>query len=209
MNRYSSSLLTFVVALGLLVTGCDSTGPSDGTGTMDLRMTDQASETQTQSISKSHVTDDLDSALVTITEISAVPGESDEDDDGDADDAEPITLSEEDVEINLVDLNAGIDTTITDLEIPAGDYSQVRLGVSDDVALTFPDGSTNTADIASEELKLNFAPPFTIESSEDKVDITVNWDVENSLEGNLQGDLVITPVVNATADVASVENAEN
>ncbi len=205
MNRYSSVFLTFVVALGLLVTGCDSTGPSDGTGTMDLRMTDQTSETQTQSISKSHVTDDLDSALVTITEISAVPSENDEEED----DTEQITLSEEDVEVNLVDLKKGIDTTITDLEIPTGDYSQIRLGTDDDVALTFPDGTTNTAQIASDELKLTFQPPFTLESADDKVDVTVDWNVESSLEGNLNGELVITPVVNATANVESIENAEN
>jgi hypothetical protein len=48
--------------------------------------------------------------------------------------------------------------------------------------------------------------PFTIESADDRANVMLNWNVEESLKGNPQGNLVITPVIDASVDVSSVEN---
>jgi hypothetical protein len=72
--------------------------------------------------------------------------------------------------------------------------------------MTFDDGSQQDVMIASGQqtgLKVNNFDPFTIESPEDRVEVTLNWDVEESLKGNTTGRFVITPVIDATVDVAS------
>ncbi|MEF8795820.1 MAG: DUF4382 domain-containing protein [Salinivenus sp.] len=183
--------------------GCDSSSVENGT--MNVQMTDASGTSMTSSVStSSHVADDLDAALVTITEISVTPAENGETDSDD----ERVVLSQENFDVDLVDLNAGIDTTITDLDLPAGEYGQIRLATTGDVAITFSNGDENTAMIASEELKLNFDDPITVNSADDLVDVTVDWNVENSLEGNLgAAQLVITPVVDASATVTSVDDA--
>ena len=61
--------------------------------------------------------------------------EDDEDDDddkmGDDDGGSPyITISEETIELNLLDLVNGLTMTLVDTEIPAGEYDQIRLYVS-------------------------------------------------------------------------------
>jgi hypothetical protein len=202
MRRLSTILLSSIVAFGLMaMVGCDSSSVEDGT--MNVQMTDASGSTTTNSVSTdSHVAGDLESALVTITEISVTPAEEGETES----DAERVVLSQENFDVDLVDLNAGIDTTISDLNIPAGDYGQIRLSTSGDVAITFSNGDENTAMIASEELKLNFEEPVTVNSADDLVDVTVDWNVENSLEGNLgEAQLVITPAVDASATVTSID----
>lgn len=204
MRRLSTILLSSVVAFGLVaMVGCDSSSVENGT--MNVQMTDASGTSTTSSVStSSHVADDLDAALVTITEISVTPAENGETDSDD----ERVVLSQENFDVDLVDLNAGIDTTITDLDLPAGEYGQIRLATTEDVAITFSNGDENTAMIASEELKLNFDDPITVNSADDLVDVTVDWNVENSLEGNLgAAQLVITPVVDASATVTSVDDA--
>ena len=170
---------------------------------MDVTMTDGSATTSAittkDAISpKSHVTDTLNSAMVTVAEISVVPAENGETDS----DAEPVVLSEESFDLDLIDLATGNTDQVNGLEIPAGDYGQMRLSTGD-VVLTFKEETTKTGMIASNQVKLNFSEPFTVNSADDKVDVTVDWNVVDNLEGNLKGQLVITPVVDATATVTS------
>ena len=210
MHRFSSLLLTAVAAVGLvLLTGCDASTSSSGTA--DVTMTDGASKTTTTS--KSHVATNLKEAVVTITKITAKPSDDESSDNGesdasDEDDESGAVLTSDQFDLDLTELAANDDTTLTNLSIPTGDYSQVRLHTTGEVLLTFKDDTENSADLASSVLKLNFAPPFAIESADDKVDVMVDWDVENSLEGNLEGNLVITPVVQASAQVTSATAEE-
>jgi hypothetical protein len=206
MQRVSSFLLTAIAAAGLmLLTGCDANTSSNGTA--DVTMTDGASKTLTTS--KSHVATDLKEAAVTITKITAVPADEDESSDNgesaesDDEDESGAVLTSDQFDLDLTELAANDDTTLTDLSIPTGNYGQVRLHTTGEVLITFKDDSQSSAKIASSVLKLNFASPFAIGSADDKVDITVDWNVENALEGNLKGTLVITPVVEASAEVIS------
>jgi len=116
-------------------------------------------------------------------------------------------LSEESFDLDLIDLATGNTDRVNGLEIPAGDYGQMRL-TTGDVALTFKDETTKTGMIASNQVKLNFREPFTVNSADDKVDVTVDWNVVHNLEGNLRGQLVITPVVNASATVTSADGGD-
>lgn len=206
MKRLWSSLP--VLALALIVVflvGCDSSGVSQS-GTMELDMTGSSASkafTATNFVESSTVADSIKKAVVTISEISIVP--TADTSQGDATDTGVTTLSDQNFEVDLMDLQAGLDTTVTELEIPSGEYSQVRLITADKASVTLKDGTQRDVMVASGQqtgLKVNF-DPFTIGSSNDNVEVNLNWNVQESLKGNGQGKLVITPVIDATVTVNS------
>ena len=211
MKRFSSLLLVAVVAFSLMLVGCDSSSSSTE-GSMDVTMTEssKSSTTDSKSTSKSHI-GTVSEAIVTFTTIKAVPKTE-----GDSD-ADPVVLSEEDLSVDLMKLNDGLDEAFTDISIPTGTYEKIRLVSGPDaVSLTFDKGSTNTARIASDVIRLNFEEnPFSIDSEDDRVEVTVDWTVEESLKGKQAGtdlkanSLVITPVVQATATVTSATDDGN
>lgn len=207
MRHVSSILLSAVVAFGLLFTaGCDSTGSmSNGeNGTLELSMSNAStskslSTLATTSSAGSNVTE----ATVTITELSIVPAEDTSD--GDSTDAGISVLRDANFEVDLIDLQTGLDTTLAEIEIPTGEYSQIRLITNEKADVTFDDGTQKDVMIASGQqtgLKVNF-DPFTIESADDRAEVTLNWDVQESLKGNPQGNLVITPVIDASVAVTN------
>ncbi|MFB6098466.1 MAG: DUF4382 domain-containing protein [Salinibacter sp.] len=205
MKRHWSLFPILTLALGLvLVTGCDSTGvsPSKESGTMELSMAGASgSKSLTAStLESSSSADSVEKALVTISEISIVP--TADTSQGDSTATGVSVLSKDNFEVDLMKLQAGLDTTVTKLEIPSGEYSQIRLITADKARVTFKDGTQRDVMIASGQqtgLKVNF-DPFTIDSSSDSVDVTLNWNVQQSLKGNMQGNLVITPVIDATVN---------
>lgn len=206
MNRLSSLLLSVVVAVGLLFAGCDSTGSGSESGTLHLTMDDASTSKTAIQTNAPVAASDIDEALVTIDEIAIVPAEDTSE--GNSTDAGVTVLSDSNVTIDLKRLQAGIDTSLSDIEIPAGDYSQLRLVTADEASITFEGDSTATdVMIASGQqtgLKVNF-DPFTVENEDDLVELTVNWNVEESLKGTSQN-YVITPVVDATVRVTSAGN---
>jgi len=210
MKHRLSVLSSILVAFGLLVAvGCDSGGSlNDGeSGTLELSMSD-ASTTKTLNTRSTTATaqDSIAEATVTIAEMSIVLAEDTSD--GGSTDTGISVLHSENFEVDLIDLQMGLDTTLAETEIPPGEYSQVRLVTNEKASVTFEDGSQKDVMIASGQqtgLKVNF-DPFTIESADDRANVTLNWNVEGSLKGNPQGNLVITPVIDASVDVSSVGN---
>lgn len=202
MRRFSLPLLSVLLALGLMLTGCDSGGSATGeSGTLELRMDGSTSPSTVSALSaKSAAADSVTEALVTITEVSIVPTEDSTE--GDSTEVGVQALTTEDFEVDLKRLQTGLDTALAELEIPAGEYSQIRLITANKVNVTLDDGSQRDVMIASGQqtgLKVNF-DPFTIDSADDRVEVTLNWDVEESLRGNLT---VITPAIDATVSVES------
>ena len=126
------TFLFIFVLIGLfLVSGCgDSTGNS-GNGTLSLKITDAP-----------FPVDWLDSALVTINKIEIRQK-------GEADSGKPyIVLSEEEFNINLLDLRNGITEDILEIDIPAGSYDLVRLYVKS-ARVKFKDGNESTLTVPS------------------------------------------------------------
>lgn len=207
MKRLTSLFLSSVVAFGLVfAVGCDSGGSlSDGeSGTLDLNM----SGTSTKALVGAKASpDDVTSAIVTITEVAVVP--ADDTSEGDSTDVGVQTLTDGDFVVDLKDLQAGLDTAMAQVDIPADTYSQVRLIVDGEVDVTFDNGDTESVMIASGEqtgLKVNH-DAFTIDSEDDRVELTINWDVESSLQGHPSGQLVITPVISgATVNASNANN---
>ena len=210
MRHRFSVLFSIVAAAGLLFgVGCDSTGSmSDGErGTLELGMSGTSPPKSLNTLSTtSNAQDSITEATVTIAKMSIVPAEDTSD--GDSTDTGISVLRSENFEVNLIDLQTGLDTTLAETEIPAGEYSQVRLITNEQASVTFEDGSQKDVMIASGQqtgLKVNF-DPFTLESADDRANVTLNWNVEESLKGNPQGNLVITPVIDASVNVSSAGN---
>lgn len=150
--------------------------------------------------------ENVDSAIVTITEVAVVP--ADDTSEGDSTDVGIQTLTEDDFEVDLKDLQDGLDTLMTQVDVPGGTYSQLRLILDGEAEVTFDDGTQESVMVASGQqtgLKVNF-DPFTIDSVDDRVEVTLNWDVEESLKGAAQGQFVITPVIGATVDTSDANN---
>jgi hypothetical protein len=213
MKRLSTLLLSSVLAFGLLfAVGCDSTGSTTESGSLELRMDGSTSKALSSVSTKSSAADSVTEALVTVDEISIVPTEDSAD--GDSTDVGVQVLTDKDFEVDLKRLQTGLDTAMADLDIPTGEYSQIRLVTAEPVQATFKNGDQREVKIASGQqtgLKVNFPEDeFTIENADDRVEVTLNWNVEkfaeDILRGNAQFDqrqLVITPVIEATVNVTS------
>ena len=208
MKRLSSLVLSFAVAFGLLfAAGCDSSGSDGGSGTLALRM-DAASSKVLSSVTAKSGAATVKEALVTIDKVSIVPSNNSSEENGT--DTGVKVLSDSNFTVDLVNLQDGLDTLVTNITIPAGNYSQLRLVTNEMVSVQFDDGSTKDVMIASGQqtgLKVNF-DPFEIESSDDRVELTINWDVNqffNDVNG-YTGQRPITPVIDATIDTTSVGN---
>ena len=109
-------MILLTAAAFLLITGsCSETKNNDADGRLVIKMTDDPFDIS-----------GIESATVTITkvEIKKVG-------DGISDGSPWLTLSEDTVTLDLIDLRNGVTETLLDLEIPAGEYDQVRLYVDE------------------------------------------------------------------------------
>lgn len=210
MRRLPLLFLALLTTVGLVAVGCDTAGTmvDSGKGTVGLRLTGASTSkalatTSVRSDSgDTTTTSNIDSASVLITRTALVAQ-------GDSSTEDSIAvLTEDDMRIDLMDLQAGLDTMLAEVEISQGTYSQLRLITADQATVVFDDSTEYDVMVASGQqtgLKVNFSP-FTIDSPDDHVEITVQWDVENSLHGNRNGQLVITPSVKATVDTSEASS---
>jgi len=182
--------LSLVLVLGLLTwTACDSSdsgGPVEGR--MNLRLTDAP-------------LDSVAEVNVTIESINLVREDDDDDDGDDPDDDEngdengdddveagddsivPVYAPDQPVTINLLDLTDSTTTLVTDAAIPEGEYSQMRLVLTEDNFLVFNDGSQadlKTPSAQQSGYKINL-PEFEIDDEGDIVDLTLDFDASQSI----------------------------
>ncbi len=142
------SLTVAVVAVGAVFTSCDSlfNGNGDGdTGTLSVLLTDAP-----------FPTDLVESAYVTIDSVVIHAMHIDE----------FITLSSDPAEYDLMELRNGETALLADLDIPTGEYNQIRLLVNDDSArVVLKEGPTLPLTVPSGEksgLKINILPHLSI-----------------------------------------------
>lgn len=194
---------TLLLATGLAACG-DSAGV-DGDASVRVLMTDAPS-------------DYVDSAWVDIGAVELIP----------AGEGSPVLLAVDGTDgfVDLLDLQGGVTALIADADIPAGDYSQLRLIVEDArVALAegyeFTDGSTSKSLFvpsgAQTGIKLNLAGsageddggPLTIATGETV--LVLDFDVNQSfvIQGDPEAaaginDILFTPTIRVVAqDVAA------
>ena len=113
MKKRLTVLIT--AALILIAGACNEIKNGDDQGRVVLKVTDAPFDIS-----------NIESALVTITRI-----ELKKVGDGISDGSPFITLSEDTITIDLIDLRNGVTETLLDLEIPTGSYNMVRLYVDE------------------------------------------------------------------------------
>lgn len=164
----------FVISGLLFWAGCDS-GGTGGTaqGDVTLRLTDAPAA--------------LDSAVVTIERVDLVTedGVDDDDDDG------VITLTEDTRQLDLLQLQNGNEELLADeITVPEGEYSQLRFVLGDEQGdnYVFVNGERQMLTVpsgAQSDIKI-ILPEVEIENDGDQIDITLDFDVEESFidQGN-------------------------
>ena len=105
------AILLLTAALILIAGACNEIRNGNDTGRVILKVTDAPFDIS-----------NIESALVTITKV-----ELKKEGDGISDGYQYITLSEDTVTLDLIDLRNGVTETLLDMEIPAGRYDMVRL----------------------------------------------------------------------------------
>lgn len=209
MRRLSLLALSFVVTVGLVAVGCDATGPAldSGSGSLELHMTGASTSktlASTADVGGPTTVSSIDSASVTITRAAIITHGESAQGNSSGDESEIEVLTEEDFIVDLMDLQSGLDTLMTEVDLGQGTYTQLRLITADQATVGFQDGTETEVMVASGQqtgFKVNFES-FTIDSSDDRVQITIAWNVANSLQGNPQGKLVITPAIQASVDTS-------
>lgn len=175
-----------LVALGVFfLVGCDGTGDmASSQGQFTLRLTDAPA--------------DISEAVVTVERVDLVSEDAEEDDDDEEEDEEGIvTLTDETRQINLLELQGGVSETLADVTVPEGTYTQLRFVLGDENYLVFDDGSRQDLSVPSGQqsgIKI-VLPAVEIENDGDQIDVTLDFDVEESLVQTGTGDYLFQPTV--------------
>jgi len=196
----TSLALTVALAVGLLAwTGCDTTGDTSATsGKMTLRLTDAP----------------LDSATavnVSIERIALVPSDEDDGDDTGDDTGDDngerfdnfVDVYNPDTPqtINLLDFQDSSMLLADRIDVPEGEYSQMRLFLGTGNTVEFEGGTTvdlKTPSAQQSGYKINI-PDFEVDDNSDRIDITLDFDASQSVvvAGN-SGMYILKPVIRPT-----------
>lgn len=204
------SELPFVVAFTFLfsataLVGCDTIGTTgaddstDATGQLRVELTDAPG--------------DILEASVTITRVSIVPSEDAAS--GEAEEGGIEVLSEDSMTVDLVKLQDGVTETLGQIEIPEGSYSQIRLVTAREATVYYEDadGLKQEAELMLPSadqtgIKINL-PEFTIDESQDEVEVTLDFDVKESfVKAGRSGKYIFKPVVQAQSVSVNEEATE-
>lgn len=184
--KHLSLLFTITFLLFLGFTGCDSTNDDGGTGTMEVAMTDAPAN--------------YDSVNVTINSVRVHKNSDAETDstesDEEAEDSGWVTITDEQMKVNLLELTNGNQVSLGSEELEAGTYSQIRFVLGDDNTVTV-DGETydmQTPSAQQSGLKLN----VNAEVEENTTyTLLVDFDAARSIVQQGHGGYLLKPVLRA------------
>lgn len=187
-------VFTSILSMVFLLFGCsDNNDTANGsTGTLSIQLTDAP-----------FLYDMVAEANVTIFKIDARYKGAVETDSVSADGNSFITLSEEEVPINLLELTNGITENLVNLEVPAGTYDLVRVYVKG-VNVILNDGTVYDLNVPSGEqtgIKVFIQPGLVVQGGLSS-DLLLDFDVSKSFvakggRNNLSG-FNFKPVIKAS-----------
>lgn len=179
-------LLTVSLTIALGLAGCNSTGETGNTGTMSVAMTDAPAN--------------YDAVTVTINSIRVNRQEDAETDSAETDqEAEEdgwVTIMEEPMQVNLLELTNGNRITLGSEEVETGSYQQIRLILGDDNTVTV-DGETYALQTPSAQqsgLKLNVDAEVEENAS---YNLLLDFDAARSIVKQGNGGYLLKPVIRA------------
>ena len=178
------SILSLVFFLG--VTSCDTASDNGQTGTMEVKMTDAPANYDAVAIT-------INSVRVNKDEDAETDGEETDDE---AEDEGWVTILDETMQVNLLDLTNGNEITLGSKELEAGNYSQIRFILGDDNTVTV-DGETyalTTPSAQQSGLKLNIDAEVEEGST---YTLLVDFDAARSIVETGNGMYILKPVLRA------------
>ncbi|WP_067033920.1 DUF4382 domain-containing protein [Allomuricauda sp. CP2A] len=178
-----TKIFFYAVSLAFLAfIGCsedeNNGNPGDTTGRMTVQLTDAP-----------FPFDMVAEANVTIFKVDArLKDSEDEEMDDDTEESSFVTLMEEEVSVNLLDLTNGVTEELADVEVPAGTYDLVRVHVRG-VNVVLTDERTFELDVPSGEqtgIKIFIDPGLTVAGGLSS-DLLLDFDVSRSFvaKGNI------------------------
>lgn len=196
------STFQFISAFALLIAvtaliGCDTIGVDEA---------DDGSDGGTLRVELVDAPGDILEANVTITRVAIVPTEDSAD--GEAEEGGIEVLADDSITVDLVRLQNGVSETLGEIEIPEGTYSQIRFITAREASVYYEDanGERQQAELklpSADEtgIKVNF-DAFTIDDRADSVEVTLDFNVEESfVRAGQSGMYIFKPVVQAESVV--------
>lgn len=192
------SLLT-IFALTLITffgtTACDDTGTGgNATGTMTVSLTDAPADYDEVNIT-------IDSVLVKAEKdgTGTDEGEGTGSDDSDSEEDEWVTIMDESITVNLLDLQNGNQLTLGETVVETGRYEQIRfvLGTENEVVIDGESFPLNTPSGQQSGLKLNINAD--VEGGEN-YDLLVDFDAGQSIVVTGNGSYILKPVIRIIED---------
>jgi hypothetical protein len=173
-KRNMKKLLFTIVAAAFVVLfyGCNKTIDTDSPGRLIINVTDAP-----------FLIDYVESATVTITKVEIKKAG-----DGVCDGTPFLVLSEDTVTFDLLDLRNGVVDKLVDIEVPAGEYDQIRLYV-DQAGLKVKEGGDYSVKVPSGKqtgIKVIIHPGLFVEGGLTS-EVLLDFDLSRSfvLKGNL------------------------
>lgn len=181
-------LFTLSIAVLFGFTSCNNAGSDGATGTMSVAMTDAPANYDSVMI-------DVNSIRVNKDENAETDGEESNDE---AEEEGWVTIMDDPMEVNLLELTNGNQITLGSNELETGSYSQIRLILGDDNTVTV-DGETYALQTHSAQqsgLKLN----VDAEVEEDATySLLIDFDAARSIVETGNGGYILKPVLRAVS----------
>ncbi|MDF0705919.1 MAG: DUF4382 domain-containing protein [Bacteroidota bacterium] len=203
---------SFLMAFALLIMSCsdgEGSGSAEGTGRLSVQLTDapfpydllaEANVTvykiearlidgdDSDDNSDDDSSDDDSSNDDSSDDSSSDDSNDDSDDDSDDDSYPYITLMEEEIEVNLLELTNGLTQELAEIDVPAGAYDLIRVYVKG-VNVVLTDGTVYDLKVPSGDssgIKVFIDPAITVTGGL-SADLLLDFDVSRSFvaKGNL------------------------
>ena len=173
---------SFLMAFALLIMSCsdgEGSGNAEGTGTLSVQLTDAPFPYELMA-----------EANVTVYKVDARLVDSDDNSSDDSnDDSSPfITLMEEEIDVNLLELTNGLTQELAEINVPAGSYDLIRVYVKG-VNVVLTDGTVYELQVPSGDasgIKVFVDPAITVVGGLSS-DLLLDFDVSQSFvaKGNI------------------------
>jgi hypothetical protein len=189
--KFNKFLLAFIFSFTIIFSGftaCDTTGnnESDGNARLTVQLTDAPG--------------DFDAVFVDIQSVRVHRNEDAETDSTDSDDeAEEdgfITITQEPVRVNLLELRNGNTIQLGDEELEAGEYNQIRLILGPDNEVVIDGESFPLKTPSAQQSGLKLKIDADIEEGE-IYNLLVDFDASRSIVETGNGKFILKPVLRA------------
>lgn len=187
-------IFSLLMAMALIIMSCsdgEGSGSAEGTGTLSVQLTDAPfpyelvaeANVTVYKVEARQVDNDDDSAD------DMNDDSSDDTDDSSDDDNYPfITLMEDEIDVNLLELTNGLTQQLAEIDVPAGSYDLIRVYVKG-VNVVLTDGTVYDLKVPSGDasgIKVFVDPAITVTSGLSS-DLLLDFDVSKSFvaKGNL------------------------